>query len=146
MRFFVILCMLLASPAFAGEKSPPKKDVLLDQFVAVCSTTKKISKEGATEREVNIANCLGRMRGFVEGHMATTELADAMKKNGILGNLQLWCVPDTFEERDLVVAVLSWIQKNQKDFEVATKEPAGALKIVMQAMNKTYPCVKGNPL
>jgi hypothetical protein len=96
-------------------------------------------------KPVAVANCLGRISGFVAGHQMTATLAAASgaDENG----LKLWCFPrPQITDRETYNAVAVWAKANPdrlKEFidrEGSTN--TATLMMAIAALHATYPCSK----
>lgn len=126
--------------------SPPSTLPNSLRFIELC-TGVRLETETAKSRpsDVNmiaISNCLGRTRGYVDGHQMTMELNKAI---GIQGGRRMWCVTQDVEDKDVLEAVMAWSDANPKEFAELTKQYNGltaSTAITMRAVSQKYPCAK----
>lgn len=87
------------------------------------------------------ANCLGKVRGFVDSHNILVALAQASSQTN--EDLQLWCIPPNVNDKQLLDAMFSWVESNQARF-IELAEMYGAsdatASVIISAMHAAYPC------
>lgn len=92
---------------------------------------------------VAYANCLGKVRGFVDSHNIIIELARA--SSGTNGDLEMWCVPPGVTDRQLLDSVFAWVNANPTRFdelvEMYTRSNATAA-VLITSLHAAYPCKK----
>ena len=88
-----------------------------------------------------IASCLGRIRGFSDGHQMTTRMLSETEANRIA----LWCVSPQTTDIEVFQSVVKWSEANPERFYVLSKSaaaPTATMLIVVAALHAQYPCSK----
>lgn len=83
---------------------------------------------------VAVANCLGRVRGYADGAMLAAEVEH---------NQKLWCVSEVQRDRDVLNAVLAWIERNPDRYAafVDNLDPrTAASAAIIQGLRETFTC------
>lgn len=113
------------------------------KFLELCTGVHMQVKDGdMKESAVNvlaISNCLGRTRGFVDGHQMTVE----MNRQAGKSVRALWCVPQSVDDRQLLETVLTWTDNEQaqfKELEMSYTGMTAAFAVIIRAVSQKYPC------
>lgn len=81
------------------------------------------------------ANCLGRVRGIVDGHALTMVASKAQP---------WWCVPHKVSDGEVYHAVLSWATKYPREVANINKQSKtqieAATVVTLRALIQAYPC------
>lgn len=89
---------------------------------------------------VALSECMGRVRGFVDGHMMTV----AMNQLAGAKSINLWCMPTKVSSDQLLTNIMDWVDANPEDYtDVRSKmdDNNGATAVMIRALRTTYPCV-----
>lgn len=135
------------SPAPANQRAgdhiglapPATTSVGAVRFLEMCTG---ITIKDEAVRLIAVSNCLGRIRGFADGHLMTVRLADASGKDG----LQLFCIDEKQTDRQVYEAVAGWVAMNPVRFDeiaIQYQSPAtAAMAINVAALHAAFPCEK----
>jgi hypothetical protein len=109
-------------------------------FLQVCTGLLINNSNGS----IAVANCLGRLRGLVDGHALTVQLASADPDAS--SGIELWCVAPSVSDKQLLDSVITWSTANNvrvKELVSEYTDPAAARTAVMiAALHASYPCEK----
>ena len=118
----------------------PSTPVGATRFLELC-TGITVKDDGV--RLIAVSNCLGRIRGFADGHLMTVRLANASGKDE---GLQLFCIDEKKTDRQVYEAVAGWVAKNPARFDeiVAQYESSAtaAMAVNVAALHAAFPCQK----
>ena len=89
---------------------------------------------------VALSECMGRVRGFVDGHTMTV----AMNRLAGAKSITLWCMPTKVSSDQLLTNIMDWVDANPEDYnDVRSKmdDNNSATAVMIRALRTTYPCV-----
>jgi hypothetical protein len=89
------------------------------------------------------ANCLGRIRGYSDSHQQTIRMLQ--QTYAISKGSQLWCVPKSLTDKELLTVILDWADANPSEFNsivTAYNGTAAAMGVLAAALHAAYPCTK----
>lgn len=112
--------------------SPRSKD-----FIGACSGMDVSNPE---VHLVALSECMGRVRGFVDGHMMTV----AMNQMAGVRSVNLWCMASSKTSDQLLTNIMDWADANPEDYtNIRSKmdDENGATAVMIRALHATYPCV-----
>jgi len=117
-----------------GKPTPPTSATPSesDQFIALCSGL-DVSDEAV--KLLGLSNCLGRLRGFVDGHQLTVQLMKSKDR--------MWCVDADVKDKEVFDAVIDWAVENPKQVSEITRDFEGinaATAIAIRAIHHKFPC------
>ncbi len=107
-------------------------------FVGVCSGIDMTNPE---VHLIAVSECMGRVRGFVDGHdltVAMIQMASGNKRSNAL-----WCMPTNVTSDQLLSDVMDWADRNPSAYvEVRSKmdDNNSATAVMIRALRETYPC------
>lgn len=108
------------------------------RFLEMCTG---ISIKDESVRVIAVSNCLGRIRGFADGHLMTVRLANAAGKDD---GLQLFCIDEKKTDRQVYEAVAGWVAKNPTRFDTIAAQyessATAAMAINVAALHAAFPC------
>lgn len=130
-HYFLLLLLLVVIPsAHASDNTT--------SFLSSCSG---VTITSPNTKLVAYANCMGRVRGYADGHMISVMLHNAVSHNNDID--VLWCIPQSQTDGQVIQSVLSWIDLNKADFTGIThqyKGVTGAYTVITKALVDKYPC------
>lgn len=105
-------------------------------FIGVCSGMDISNPE---VQLMAMSECMGRVRGFVDGHHTTIAM------NSIAGtkSISLWCMPNKVSTGQLLTEVMDWADTHPKEYvriRSSMDDDNGAMAIMIKALRVTYPC------
>lgn len=125
-----ILSAIFSMPIYAGVNT--------DNFLASCSG---VTATTPNSKLVSYANCMGRTRGYSDGHAVTVMLHNQIYKADKIK--QLWCIPQDHTDGEVIQTVLSWVDRHPIDYANLTTQYSGlsgAYAVTTKALVEYYPC------
>ncbi len=119
------------------QTKTPVESAHSKDFIGVCSGMDLTSPE---VHIVALSECMGRVRGFVDGHNMTV----AMNQMAGAKSIKLWCMPTQVTTDQLLTNVMDWADSNPDDYvdiRASMDDANSATAIVIRALRTTYPCV-----
>ena len=110
------------------------------EFIQLCSGLEPTSEQ---TRLLAQANCLGRIRGYTDSHQQTVRMLQ--QQYAISRSSQLWCVPRSVNDKELLTVILRWADANPSEYDSVTSKysgTAGAMGVLAAALRAEYPCSK----
>jgi len=110
------------------------------KFVELCAGLSTANEQG---RLMATANCLGRIRGYTDSHQQTIRMLQ--QTYAISKDTQLWCVPKSITDKELLTVILDWADANPSEFNsivTAYNGTAAAMGVLAVALHAAYPCTK----
>lgn len=101
-------------------------------FLSLCSG---LDASVEAIRTIALANCLGRTRGFIDGHQLTVKMMPSMKP--------MWCVKQNVTDSQLLDTIMTWYTQHPTSVKKITDDLDGinaATAVMMVAASATYPC------
>lgn len=144
-----VLLTIAVSISLAGCPAPPPEwppaaeteprlhtlaEITHDQFLELCSGLKDTSE---SVRVISYANCLGRVRGFVDSHQLTVKL------NENKGVTPMWCVDSKLTDEQVFNAIIVWAVDNPQMFQetIASLDSLNAASaVIIRSMHTMFPC------
>lgn len=125
-----------SATAALPPSTSPQETTGAVHFIQICSgiTISQDDNTGLQDGIIAVANCLGRIRGYADGSMVTSEVTQTAK---------LWCVPAAQTDQQVMATVLEWIDKNPERYEKfvnAFDDRTAAAATIIQALRETYTC------
>lgn len=108
-------------------------------FIGECSD---MDLSDPTVYLVAVSECVGRVRGFIEGHNLMISMM-GMASNSNTKKLQLFCVGPNVEAADVVTSIMDWSDSNYVEYAntVETADPSSLATIIMiKALKANYTC------
>ena len=148
----VIACIIVAAYGLSSQYYEEKRRAdgvdMVGQVTAIDSTRSKdfigvcsgMDMSNAEVHVVALSECMGRVRGFVDGHHLTV----AMNQMAGTKSVKLWCMPNKVSSDQLLTNVMDWADANPDDYvDIRSKmdDSNSATAIVIRALRITYPCV-----
>lgn len=138
MKHIVITLAAAAMVACSQAPSLTKNlNTVSARFIENCSGVKL---NGNDDHDLIAAsNCLGRIRGFADGHALTTQLI----RMGGIDVPQAWCIDVRKTDREVLESVLAWANTHSSEFDRMINKydrSDAAYTIAFKALNDTYPC------
>ena len=106
-------------------------------FVGVCSG---MDISDAEVHLIAVSECMGRVRGFVDGHHLTV----AMNRMAGAKSVNLWCMPDKLTSGQLLTEVMDWADTHPDEYvKIRTNvdDNNSATAVMIEALHTAYPCV-----
>lgn len=126
----------------SNEKVSLSTDIT--EFFKLCTGVEIIDKETGY---LAISNCMGRVRGLVDGHQMTVVMQQRYATEDRKQPApQLWCVDEKVNDKQVLDTVLNWVNNNPAEFEqiVSTlgtdKSATTAMAITVKALHQSFPC------
>lgn len=122
----------IVQPTELSVDSPTSKD-----FIGACSG---MDMSNVEVHVVALSECMGRVRGFVDGHHLTVAM------NQLVGvkSVNLWCMPLKTSSDQLLTNMMDWVDANPSEYAVIRSKVGddnSATAVMIQALRTTYPCV-----
>ena len=108
-------------------------------FIGECSD---MDLSDSTVYLVAVSECVGRVRGFIEGHNLMISML-RMAGNNNARNAQLFCVGPNVEASDVVTSIMDWSDANYAEYAntVDAADPSSLATIIMiKALKANYAC------
>lgn len=124
-----------------GVKAPNNNHELdpSAHFIGECSG---MDLSDSTVYLVAVSECVGRVRGFIEGHNLMVSML-RMADNNNAKNAQLFCVDSNVEAAVVVTSIMDWSDANYTEYAntVEAADPASLATIIMiKALKANYAC------
>lgn len=114
------------------------------KFLEMCSGLSLDPKSHSSDSEtiglIAVANCLGRIRGYVDGHQLTITMQVRAGKSTMT---PLWCVNPSVTDKELMDSIFSWSEAHSDEFDQITTQYNGStasVGIMLRAISTQYPC------
>lgn len=138
----IVVLVYIAVSAFfeqrrAADGIMPAAQSASVHFIGLCSGY-DMSNEDL--QLIGTAECLGRVRGFVDGSAVANQIAHSASGN----SFSLWCVNPSNGADKVLSAIMDWVDANPNEYAqvVQTAAPNNAATIViMKALRSSYPCI-----
>lgn len=91
---------------------------------------------------VGVSECLGRVRGLVDGHNMTVAMGKMMSAKN--AELQLWCIGADVAAEEMLDEVMDWVDadpKRYRDILETTDGNNGSMIATVKALREAYPCI-----
>ncbi len=139
-----VICMMIAlyPMSISSPESTPTHSTVFPsaRFIQLCSG---LEISGEQTKLLATANCLGRIRGYVDSHQQTVHMLQ--QRYTIPDAAQLWCIPRSVTDKELLTDILTWVDSNPTDYTSITTRYNGttaAMGIFAATFRSTYPCTK----
>lgn len=115
------------------KESSPAQD-----FIGVCSGMDLTHPD---VHVVALSECMGRVRGFVDGHnltIAIVQITDNSKRANTM-----WCMPTQVSTGQLLTDIMDWVDQNPNEYvkiRSNVDDDNSATAVMIQALRTTYPC------
>lgn len=122
-----------------AKTTTTEKDAVAIHFIGECA---QMNMTDPKVRMYAVSECVGRIRGFVDGHNITVAVAARAAGNQGAKAVRLFCVGPNVETEKLVAAVMDWAGDHVSEYtRVMAADPQdGATIIMIKALHDTYPC------
>lgn len=91
---------------------------------------------------VGVSECMGRVRGLVDGHNMTVATGKMMSAKN--AELQLWCIGADVTAEEMLDEVMDWVDadpKRYQDILKTTDGNNGSMIATVKALRAAYPCI-----
>lgn len=137
----MLMATLTLTNSYAVDISKPVMS-MPKEFITMCTNA---DVETSSTLVIAYVNCMGRVRGYVDGHQMTIDLQYTVHEqySKLLVLDPLWCIPTTVTDRELLFSVVDWTNSNHKDFKALAKRypgGAGVSAVITKALSTKYPC------
>lgn len=117
----------------------------INTFISACSGVDLTSEQ---EYNIAVATCKGRIAGYVIGQNAAVELnklyvKDAYPDHHIESMPNIWCVPSSMSDNDMLNTVVKWIEDHPAEVTSTRSnydDVMYSLVLTTKAFISTYPC------
>lgn len=106
------------------------------QYIQLCSG---LTNQDQATYLIGVANCLGRIRGFVDSHQMTIK----MQPTSAHAVSPLWCVDSSVTDKEVLDAVTDWYVENLEESKTIASQldsVNAATAIAVRAIHETFPC------
>lgn len=90
---------------------------------------------------VGVSECMGRVRGLVDGHNMTVAMSKMISAKN--AELQLWCIGADVTAEEMLDEVMDWVDadpKRYQDIMETTDGNNGSMIATVKALREAYPC------
>lgn len=104
-----------------------------NQFIELCSG---LDASDEAIRLIGTANCLGRIRGFIDGYQTAVVLHEVPA-------MPMWCVDSDVTDKEVLDTILVWIEESPAEYKEITDKVDGlnaAIAITIRAIHKNFSC------
>lgn len=152
-RFITTMFLLLFVPSLHAQSVESLEfnfSPNIKRFLTQCSG---VPESGPQSEMIAYVSCMGLTRGLVDGHTLTMRSYQVRKEEfesrtvtqfPTIGFKQLWCVPQTTSNGQLLATVMVWITINSERVEQLNKKFSTPTQISMAtlfaALHDEYPC------
>jgi hypothetical protein len=129
-KHYLLLLLLITSTAYSSENT--------NSFLNACSG---VTITSANSQLVAYTNCMGRIRGYSDGHMLTVALHNEIFKTDKVK--PMWCVPSSQTDGEVIQSVLGWIDANPAVYTSNNTQYtglSGAYANITRALVDQYGC------
>lgn len=121
-------------PPHPGDMTAPSV-----HFIGMCSG---MAMDDPDVQLVAVAGCMGRVRGFVDGHDMTISMGQIAGRGNDIPHM--WCVTAATTTNQLMTDIMDWVEAHPKEYRgiIDTVGDAdAAMVITVKALHAAYPCV-----
>jgi hypothetical protein len=102
------------------------------RFLELCTGVSIVSRGS---QDIAYANCLGRVRGFIDGHAMTVVANPDIEP--------LWCVNQMQPDIEVYNEIVDWVVKNPvkyKSIAAAAPPATASMMVAIAAAHERFPC------